>query len=358
VPKKTTISIHIFSGYPSIISTFLPSNSPLRLPILLWVILFLSGCQDQPENLPEIRYGSSPIHAEIPVHNALENDLFKAEGITVDMQLFPDGNSAMESLLNGDSDIVSTMTTPVALNAFQRKGFKVIAAIDHGKFHASIAKRKVLDHHPRTDWSNHTIGVTRHTSGEYFMYSYLSLHEVSWNNMNVAYGKGPELKRFFLNDSIDIMFSWNPYVEETREQYPDSLVELGKNHLVPASWMIVCDSVFLAEHRPAVRTFLRATKKGLEKAKTSKETAIRNHQSILHQGGYHAGTIHPEMIERMDISLDEELVLDLENQAQWLMDMNYVSDTRVPDFSRLICPDPLRSIDSLQVYLPIFYSCR
>lgn len=345
-------------------TTIIPNKSPLRWPLLFRpllgvFLLFLgTGCRDQPESFSDVRYGSSPIHVEIPVHYALENDLFEDEGITVNLELFPDGISALESLLKGESDIVSAMTTPVALHTFQKKGFKVIAAIDHRKFHASIAKRKVLDHHPRTDWTNHTIGVTRHTSGEYFMYSYFALHEISWNSMNIVYAKGPELSRLFLSDSIDIMFSWNPYVKGTQNQYPDSVVELGKSHLVPSSWMIVCDSVFLEVHRPAVIAFLKAIKNGLENAKLSKQAAIRSHRRILNQNNYSADDIQPEMIERLAISLDEELVLDLENQAQWLIDMNYVSYTTIPDFSRLICPDPLRSIDSLLVYLPIFHSCR
>ncbi len=322
-------------------------------------VLWLSGCRESPMVSTVVRYGSSPIHAEIPVHNALANGLYKAEGVAVDLQLFPDGRSALESLLNGHSDIVCTMSTPVALHSFQEAGFKIIGAIDHGKFHTSIAQRKILDHYPRTDWSNHTVGVTRHTSGEYFMYSYLALHEISWNNVNVVYAKGPELKRLFLNDSLDIMFSWDPYVKETRDQYPDSLIiELGKNHLVPSSWMIVCDSAFLEDHLPAVRGFLRATNKGLEKAKASKEAAIRNHRDILDRGAYQAGDIQPEMIDRMDISLNEELVLDLENQAQWLIDMNYVSETDIPNFSELICPDPLCSIDSLKVFLPTLNACQ
>ena len=182
-----------------------------HLPSLNWLlfcaICTLFGCGNQATNLQKVRYGSSPIYAEIPVHYALEKGLFTEEGISVDMSLFPDGKSALESLLDGEADIVSVMSTPVVLHAFREQGFKIIGAVDHGKFHTAIAKPEKIGTVPPADLGDVKIGVTKHTSGEYFMYSYLALHEIPWDSIDVTYGDGPALQKFFLEDSIDIMFS-------------------------------------------------------------------------------------------------------------------------------------------------------
>ncbi len=337
-----------------------PNNITKVFRIVLLFIIgasLLTNCHHQAEGMPHVRYGSSPIYVEIPVHYALENELFLQEDISVRPTLYPDGKSALESLLNGESDIVSVMSTPVAFHAFRKHGFKIIGAIDHGKYHGAIAKKELIQKTCSSNWSGLKIGVTQYTSGEYFMYSYFAFHEISWDSVDILYGKGPELKESFLQDSIDIMFSWDPYLEETKAASADPVSELGRNQLIPSSWLIVCDSSFLKAHPASVIAFLRATKQGLEKAQTSNKAGIRAHRTILHKEGYPASKVRPEMLDHLGISLDEELVLDLENQAQWLIDMNYVSSSIIPDFSKLVCPGPMRTIDSFRVYLPTYQSC-
>jgi len=330
--------------------------------LLFFILLLLGGlvcgCQDRAPNTALIRYASSPVSVELPVHYAHETKLYEQEGISLDLSLYPDGKSALESLLSGESDIASVMSTPVALYAFRDHGFKIIGGVDHGKFHTAIANKDSVGSFSPADWDDYTVGVSRHTSGEYFMYSYFALHEIAWDSMDIWYRNGPALRDCFLQDSIDVMFSWQPYINETVSRNCDPVVEFGESHLVPASWLIVCDSSFLQDNSSAVKAFLTGTKNGLEVSQKLKDSAIRAHQKVVSSAGYPALDIDPSLIDRLELSLNQELVLDLENQSQWLMDMDYVSSREMPDFTALICPDLLLDLNSHSLNLSTSYSCR
>jgi len=326
---------------------------------MLWSIAgAISGCNSETASYQRIRYGSGPVFPEIPVHFSQETGLYKAEGIDLEMTLFPDGKSAFEALLYGQADIASVMSTPVARQAFQEGGFRIIGAVNHGKFHKAIAKESVLEKDSLLDLSKHRIGVTRYTSGEYFMHSYFALHEIPWNGTNVIYGSGPQLQQHFLEDSIDIMFSWEPYIRTTKETYPDTVLELGETHLAPSSWLIVCDSLFFEENKTLVHNFLKVTHRGLERIRRQKKIAIQLHKLTTSRSGFPVHPIPEDAINGLDLYLDEGVILDLEEQADWLTNMNYVDRKEVPDFEELICMSPLQAVDSLKVYLPIYRSCR
>lgn len=287
----------------------------------------------------KIVYASGPAIIEAPAHVAFYNNYFEQREINLDFKIYPDGKTSLSKLFAGEVDLAGVMATPVVKESFNRKDFRIIAVVEHPKFHHLLVNKKIIS--APADLKGKNVGVTKGTSGEYLMYSYLIQNEINPDEIELLDLPGPDLVQAMEQGKIDAVFSWNPYIREIKNNM-DNVTELESSQLVPPSWVIVCMKQFIAENPPVVENFLKGLKKGVEFLNTNPDKAIAIHLEI---GGLESSGINSKDIENeFALTLQQQLLLDLEKQARWILSQKDTINLELPNYLDFIYPDAMAKI--------------
>ncbi|MBD3225734.1 MAG: transporter substrate-binding domain-containing protein [Caldithrix sp.] len=311
--------------------------------VIVAIIIFLNVKQDRNElqTMIQLKYGSGRLPLEAPVHVAKSKAYFQQEGLNLDLKIYPDGKSALQALLDGEVEMATIMATPVVLQSFTRTDFTIVAVLDHNKFHSMIARKSSGITRPE-ELQGKTIGVTRGTSGEFFMYSFLISHNLLPDELHPIYMKGPALVEAIAAGKIDAMFSWVPYIPEAKRKLGSDGVIFKSEKLVHPSWLFVTSQSFAEHNQSTMIAFLTAVQKGISFVKQNPDEALRLHSRVAN--------VDPEIIRQrfinmhFNLSLRQSLLIELERQARWLIDRDYVEQTDLPNFLDIIHADALSAL--------------
>lgn len=287
-----------------------------------------------------LTYASGPAIIEAPAHAAFQKGFFKEHGIVLDLKIYPDGKTALSSLLKGEVQLAGVMATPVVYESFRRNDFRIIAVVEHPKFHHLLVNKKRIS--SATDLKGKKVGVTFGTSGEYLMHSYLVSNEINFDEIEIYDLTGNEMVKAFINGNIDAMFSWNPYINEVKNQMGQQVNLLDDFQFVPPSWVIVGIQQFVEENPATIENFLRGLKKGIVFANENPEGLIVLHEKV--SGKDKSYLVPSEIAGRFQLTLQQELLLDLEKQARWVISKTDTLKENMPDYLNLISLEAMQKV--------------
>ena len=122
----------------------------------------------------------------------------------------------------------------------------------------------------------------------------------------------------------------------------DNAFELPSDNLVPGSWVIVAKKDYVKQNPQTLERFLRALVKAEDFIINDPETASAIHAEVSGVDKSLIDTIFDQM--NFNLSMDQTLLLDLEDQARWIMSYGYTTQTSVPNYLEYLYPDALRRV--------------
>lgn len=313
------------------------------IAIILFLACILVACKQQepPAPLIPVRYASTAAIVEAPAHIAFAKDFFKQEGLELDLNIYPDGKTSLEKVVNGEADIGAVMSTPLVYKSFSNKEFVIIANLLHGKIHFAVIN-KDSNISSAKDFIGKKIGVTRGTSGEFFMDSYFILEGVNDDSNKIVYATAKDSLQELASGNLDAIFSWVPWPFLALDTLKEKGQLLETTKIVPASWVVIANRKFVEKQPAVLEQFLRGLQKGITFAMEEKKEAYAIHTKIT---GFSPPLLFSHFSEmNFSLSLSNRLLLDLEQQAAWLIEKQYVGATTVPNYLDFIDATSLANV--------------
>ena len=314
-------------------------------PFIMVAACLLTGCDTKKpvvtEKLQKITVGSVPAIVEVPTHVAWEMGYFKEQGLDVDLKINPDGKTSLQQLFDGKADIIHVMATPIVYSSFDREDFFVIGKIRHSKIHSAVARKDRGIEKP-ADLIGKKVAVTKGTSGEFFMDSYFLHNGIDPSRVNIVYMDGPTMVDAISKGDVDVMFCWAPFPLLAEKRLGENAVKMVSENIVPGSWLIVVKKGFAGQHPDILKRYLKGLVRGEQYIADNREKAAQIHSRV--------GNVDPEIVSELfqkmewELSLDQALLSDLEDQARWLIRYGYTKKTQVPNYLEVIDPAPLKEV--------------
>jgi ABC-type nitrate/sulfonate/bicarbonate transport system substrate-binding protein len=160
---------------------------------------------------------------------------------------------------------------------------------------------------------------------------------------------GPELPGALKEGDIDVMFSWKPFIGEAKRLLGKDAITFNSSRLVQPSWLIVTTAPYIQQHPEVLMRFLLCIRKGIGFIEEDPEAAIAMHREVIDIDN--GGMAKDLTRMNLSLSLSQELLVDLENQAQWLQKTGYIDADTLPDFFSVIYPDILEQVSPESVTL-------
>ena len=278
-----------------------------------------------------------------PILVAQEKGYFKEQGLDVQIKPYQAGKLALEAMFSGEPlDMVTVGPVPIALKALGRDDFSILTTFVYSESDDKIVARKDKGITTGSDLKGKRIGVTLGTSGQFFLSNYLILNGLSAADVHMVDLKPDDLPEAFLSGEVDAMSTWEPRAYNTASAIGDGAVKLVNPGIFRETFNMVAMKAYTEGHAEVIKRFIRA----LDKA----NTFIKEHPEESHAIVAQASGVKVETVDAVSgafvyqLSLDQSLLLTLEDIARWAIQNKLTAASTVPNFLDFVNLDALSAV--------------
>jgi NitT/TauT family transport system substrate-binding protein len=285
----------------------------------------------------------SPFESTALFWIAEDQGFFKNNGLNVIPQKYDSGAAALDGVVNSEADIaVGISEFPLVRKAFENVPVRAIGSIDKGDFIYLVARR---DHGivNVSDLKGKRIGTAKGTVAEFYLGRFLMLHGMTLRDITLVDVKTPA---GWVDDvakgDIDAIATAQPYANSARDQLGDNAVSWSVHSSQPVAGLIISTDQWLSTHPEQAERFLRSLAEAEEYVHTHPTEARAIVQKWLGFDDSYMATVWQQ--NQFSLTLDQSLVLAMEDEARWMIRNNLTNATAVPDFRNYLYTDGLDTV--------------
>jgi NitT/TauT family transport system substrate-binding protein len=150
-----------------------------------------------------------------------------------------------------------------------------------------------------------------------------------------------------LNKEVDAVSTWAPHTIELREKLGSSAQVLHDPSLYTMTWNAVTRREFAKDHPERIRKFLRA----IIRANDFIREHPRESRTITAEQIGAKGVLYEKEWQdySFSASLDQSLILNLEDQSRWMINREPGANRGIPNFMDFIFTDGLKAVSPKEV---------
>jgi NitT/TauT family transport system substrate-binding protein len=280
---------------------------------------------------------------------AHEKGFFRAEGLDATLIRRASGGQALVEVIAGTADFATVGDTPFARAVVEGKALKVIASIGENSYANAIVARRDRGVFAAQDLRKKRVGRVPWTTADFFLHSYLTTSYVDPGEVTVIDYDPPGLPQALQSGEVDAISTWPPYATLVAEQLHTNAVILHDPSVYTMIWNVAVRSEWAALRPEAIRKFLRAVLRSSRFIQEHPDDArliyATENKTDL------AGAATAWKGWHFNVELDQSLILDLEDQARWILRQNKTNQCP-PNFLDFIYCDGLRAVQPGAVTIP------
>jgi NitT/TauT family transport system substrate-binding protein len=305
--------------------------------------IFLESQKTIEDSVESITVAYSPFEPTALFWIAEDQHFFGKNGLNVTLRKYDSGAAALDGAVNGDADIaVGISEFPLVRKAFQNTRIRAIGNIDKGDFIYLVARRDRGIANV-SDLKGKKIGTTIGTVAEFHLGRFLMLHGMTLRDVTLVDVKTPEgwIEDVAKGD-IDAIATAQPYANSARDRLGGNGVTWPVQSSQPVYGLVISTDEWLSTHPGEAERFLRSLAQAEEylHAHPSEARAIVQKRLDLDSG--YMDTVWQQ--NQFSLTLDQSLVLAMEDEARWMIRNNLTNATTVPDFRNYLYPDGLDKV--------------
>lgn len=273
---------------------------------------------------------------------------FKDEGISVSVEKFGAGRNALEAMLGRSTvgrstvDVATVAATPIVFNSFENEPFQIITEIAYSDDPNKILARKSSGINRIEDLKGKTIGVQKRASGHYYLEAlFLPRYGISRNDLKIVDIHAKDFVERFKDKTIDAIAAWEPHLTKVKKALGAGDVVVFKD-TVPhrKDFYIAINNTYLKDKPDTVVKFLRALVRSAAYIKANEEESKRLLAASLNMELALINEIWHEY--HFSVELGQDVVTNLNEEAQWVINSKFAKANTVPDYSRMLNREPLQ----------------
>jgi len=303
-----------------------------------WYILENPGPAIAPE---PVTISIAPTDSSALFYIAEDQHFFSDNHLAVTLREYNPPAAGVAAMLDGDIDLAGTSEYPVVSQAFRERNFSILTRYvganivwligrkDHGIANVSDLKGK-------------TIGVARGTITEFNLGRFLTLHGMNLSEVTLQDVRPDQFEAALESGKVDALICWQPYADEITGRMGDNVVAWPAESGQPLYGILVARNDWISRHPVTSAEVLKSLDMAAEFTTVHPEESRAIVQKKLNLSDAYMQSAWPG--NQFSLSLDQSLVVAMEDEARWMIANNMTNATEVPDFGDYIYPGTLESV--------------
>jgi NitT/TauT family transport system substrate-binding protein len=274
---------------------------------------------------------------------AEDQQLFSRNGINVTLRKYDTGVGAVDGMLNGEADIaVGTNEFPLVGRAFQKEKIRTIGSIAKSDF-IYVVGRRDRGIERISDLKGKKVGTTFRTIAEFFLGRLLELHGMSIKDVTMVDLKTPaEWVGAVVNGDIDAVSTAQPYANAAKERLGANAAFWSAQSNRPLFTQVISTDDWISKHPESISRFLKALAQAEEYAIRNSAETKATIQRMLNLDAAYMEAVWSQ--NQYFLSLDQSLIVAMEDEARWMIRNGLTSGNEIPDFLNFIYEDGLKAV--------------
>ncbi len=299
-----------------------------------------ASCSRAPE---PVTVAWSPFESTALVWIAEDQGYFARNGLNLTLRKYDTGAASLDGMLAGEADIaVGTTEFPLVRRAFQKERFRIIGTIDKSQF-VYLVGRKDRGIERISDLKGKKVGTTLGTIAEFHLGRLLELNGMTMQDIDLVDVKTPEEWVSAVADGdIDAIATAQPYAGLARERLGANAFFWPAQSNQPQYGLASAAVDWITRRPDVVRNFLKSLAQAEDYALRNPANAKTIVQTRLNLDAGYMETAWAQ--NQYSVSLDQSLVLAMEDEARWMIRNKLTTESDVPDFLSYIHEDALKAV--------------
>ncbi|OPZ87473.1 MAG: putative thiamine biosynthesis protein [bacterium ADurb.Bin429] len=303
-----------------------------------------------PATMEEVTIAWAPFEPTALLCIADDRGFFSQNGLKVAIRRYDTGAATIDGIVRGDADIsVGASEYPLVGQAFRKAPVRILGSIGKSEIIYLVARRD-RGINTAADLKGKRVGTTVGTVADFFLGRYLELHGMTARDIARIDIKTPEgWVNAVAEGEIDAIATAQPSVNAAKTRLGTNAAVWKIQSSQPLYSLVTATSTWITRHPEAVNKFFAAMAQAEEftvQHPAAARAIVRKRFNL--EAGY-LETVWTQ--NQFALSLEQSLILAMEDEARWMMKNKLTPDQHVPDFLAYISEDALKAIKPNAVHI-------
>lgn len=321
----------------------------IGIPALTLVVVMLVFLLPQSKTAPlseqeaPIRIAVSTTPLSAPFYIADQRGFFREAGVNVEIIDIAGGGKCFKALQEGQVDLATASNSVIMFNSFKHDNFSVLSSFvesDNDIKLLTLEKNQITQ---VNDFKHRKVGVVKGSASEYFFHTWLTLGGANPDNVEYVPLSVSEMPEALHSEKVDAISVWEPFAFKTAKAKESNAHLIETKGLYNLSFNLVGMKNSSPEQDEQKKRVLTALNKAVHYISRHPEESqlILRHRLKLSKD--FISWIWQDYLFKL--SLSQSLLVSLEQQAYWAIESGLITTDASPNFSTVLDPSLLKSID-------------
>lgn len=280
---------------------------------------------------------------------AKEKGFFEAEGLSISQSNFTSGKQALNAVLGGAAQIATTAEAPTTAAAMAKQPIAFLARMEYSELKTLTASGSAIS--TMEELSGKRLAFTAGTGSEVYTMALLAKAGLTSDDVQLVNLRPQDMLPAMAAGDIDAYNTWEPHVSNGKKTLGDKVTQLDTSGVYSETFNIVVMQDYLEENPELITKFLTALIAAEGWMEENPEDAIEVVATAVGIPVADLSAIWNDYV--FEVVLDQRQMDVLTAHAQWRLDSgNHPPNAEMPDFMKVVFPEPLRAIAPERVKAP------
>ncbi len=283
-----------------------------------------------------------PTELNALVYIAEDQKFFPRNGLQVTLKEdYESGAAAASGMLNAESDIALAAEFPIVGQAFNKKDIISLGTITRYE-NTYITWRTDSGIKTIQDLKGKKVGVTQRTIAEFYLGRTLDLNGMNIQQVTLVDTRAAEAEKAVINGEVDAVVTWEPWVTRINQRMGKEVSTTALQSSQYAYWNLVSATNWTKNHSDTIERLLKSLAQAEAYSTSHQDEAKAIVQKKLNLDAAYMKAVWAK--NQFSLSLDQSLILAMEDEARWMIKNNLTTEKQVPDFLNYIYEDGLKVV--------------
>ena len=302
------------------------------------------GAPAEPGAVSDVVFAVYEGDVSLLVYLAHDWGYFRDNGLNVTLKAYEAGTIAADEMLGGGADVATAGELVFVTNLPQYPDLRFFGTVSDFRLDKLIARRDKGIQFPE-DLRGKRIGVLHKATSEFFLGRFLTLHGLSYDDVEIVYLNPGEIVTSLLAGTIDAGQTWDPNIFRLKLALKDGAVVFPTKRGFESTetFLLITRESWLDENAETARRLLEALVRAERFVTAAPEEARAFMAARFYLTHEYAAYVYPKIAFKVELS--QVLLMVMDNETRWAMEQALAPFQEFPNYLDYMYVDALHAVD-------------